>query len=65
MCLSYFGLENGAFHAVTGALLLAVLALKIVVCAGGTPPAASCPCGDQRLHSPRRHLAEHRGRVPG
>jgi hypothetical protein len=31
MCLSYFGLEDGAFHAVTGALLLAVLALKIVV----------------------------------
>jgi hypothetical protein len=31
MCLSYFGLEDGSFHAVTGALLLAVLALKIVV----------------------------------
>jgi hypothetical protein len=31
MCLSYFGLEEGAFHAVTGALLLAVLGLKIVV----------------------------------
>ena len=31
MCLSYFGLEEGAFHAVTGALLLAVLAVKIVV----------------------------------
>jgi Family of unknown function (DUF6529) len=31
MCLSYFGLEDGAFHAVTGAVLLAVLALKIVV----------------------------------
>jgi Family of unknown function (DUF6529) len=31
MCLSYFGLEEGAFHAVTGAALIAVLALKIVV----------------------------------
>jgi hypothetical protein len=31
MCLSYFGLEEGAFHAVTGALLLVVLGLKIVV----------------------------------
>ena len=31
MCLSYFGLEDGAFHAVTGALLLGVLALKVVV----------------------------------
>jgi Family of unknown function (DUF6529) len=31
MCLSYFGLEDGAFHAVTGARLLAVLGLKIVV----------------------------------
>lgn len=31
MCLSYFGLDEGAFHAVTGALLLAVLGLKIVV----------------------------------
>jgi hypothetical protein len=31
MCLSYFGLEEGAFHAVTGALLLAVLGLKIAV----------------------------------
>jgi Family of unknown function (DUF6529) len=28
---TYFGLEEGAFHAVTGALLLAVLAVKIVV----------------------------------
>jgi hypothetical protein len=31
MCVSYFGLEEGAFHAVSGALLLAVLTLKIVV----------------------------------
>jgi Family of unknown function (DUF6529) len=31
MCLSYFGLEDGAFHAVTGSLLLLVLALKVVV----------------------------------
>ena len=31
MCLSYFGLEEGAFHAVTGALLLVVLGVKIVV----------------------------------
>ena len=31
MCLSYFGLEEGAFHAVTGAMLLTVLGLKIVV----------------------------------
>jgi hypothetical protein len=31
MCLSYFGLEDGAFHAVTGGLLLTVLSLKIVV----------------------------------
>jgi hypothetical protein len=31
MCLSYFELEDSAFHAVTGALLLGVLALKIVV----------------------------------
>ena len=31
MCLSYFGLEDGAFHAVTGFLLLLVLALKVVV----------------------------------
>jgi hypothetical protein len=28
---TYFRLEDGAFHAVTGALLLAVLAVKIVV----------------------------------
>jgi Family of unknown function (DUF6529) len=31
MCLSYFGLEDGAFHAVTGFLLLAVLTVKVVV----------------------------------
>jgi len=31
MCLSYFGLDDGAFHAVTGALLLGGLALKVVV----------------------------------
>jgi Family of unknown function (DUF6529) len=31
MCLSYFGLEDGAFHAVTGFLLLCVLAVKVVV----------------------------------
>jgi Family of unknown function (DUF6529) len=32
MCLSYFGLEDdGVFHAVTGFLLLLVLALKVVV----------------------------------
>ena len=31
MCLSYFGLEDGAFHAVTGFLLLLVLGLKVVV----------------------------------
>jgi hypothetical protein len=32
MCLSYFGLEDdGAFHAVTGFLLLLVLAVKVVV----------------------------------
>ena len=31
MCLSYFELEDGAFHAITGALLMAVLALKVVV----------------------------------
>jgi hypothetical protein len=31
MCLSYFGLEDGAFHAVTGALLMGVLLLKVIV----------------------------------
>jgi Family of unknown function (DUF6529) len=32
MCIAYFGLEDdGAFHAVTGAALIAVLALKVVV----------------------------------
>jgi uncharacterized protein DUF6529 len=31
MCVSYFGLEDGAFHAVSGAALIAVLALKVVV----------------------------------
>jgi hypothetical protein len=32
MCLSYFGLEDdGAFHAVTGFLLLLVLAVKVAV----------------------------------
>jgi Family of unknown function (DUF6529) len=33
MCASYFGLEedDAAFHAVTGALLLVVLAVKVVV----------------------------------
>ena len=31
MCLSYFELEDSAFHAVTGFLLLAVLAFKVVV----------------------------------
>jgi len=31
MCLSYFGLEDGAFHAVTGFLLLLLLAVKVVV----------------------------------
>jgi hypothetical protein len=31
LCLSYFELEDGAFHAVTGFLLLAVLAVKVVV----------------------------------
>jgi hypothetical protein len=29
--LSYFGLEDGAFHAVTGFLLLVVLAVKVAV----------------------------------
>jgi hypothetical protein len=31
MCLSYFELEDSAFHAVTGFLLLTVLAVKVVV----------------------------------
>ena len=31
MCLSYFELEDSALHAVTGFLLLAVLAVKVVV----------------------------------
>ena len=31
MCLSYFELEDSAFHAVTGFLLLVVLAVKVVV----------------------------------
>jgi hypothetical protein len=31
MCLSYFELEDSAFHAVTGALRLGALALKVVV----------------------------------
>jgi uncharacterized protein DUF6529 len=31
MCLSYFGLEDNAFHAVTGFLLVVVLAVKVVV----------------------------------
>ncbi len=32
LCVGYFGFEDdGAFHAITGALLLAVLALKVVV----------------------------------
>jgi hypothetical protein len=31
MCLSYFGLEDNAFHAVTGFLLLLVLAVKVTV----------------------------------
>ena len=31
MCLSYFELEDGAFHAVTGFLLLVVLAVKVMV----------------------------------
>src|ERR687894_3071969 len=31
ICLSYFGLEDGAFHAVTGFLLLVVLAVKVTV----------------------------------
>jgi len=31
MCLSYFELEDGAFHAVTGAALIGVLGLKVVV----------------------------------
>jgi hypothetical protein len=31
MCLSYFELEDSAFHAVTGFLLLLVLAVKVVV----------------------------------
>jgi hypothetical protein len=31
MCLSYFELEDSAFHAVTGFLLVLVLALKVVV----------------------------------
>ena len=31
LCLSYFELEDGAFHAVTGFLLLVVLAVKVVV----------------------------------
>jgi hypothetical protein len=31
MCLSYFELEDSAFHAVTGFLLLVVLACKVVV----------------------------------
>jgi len=32
MCVSYFGLEDGAaFHAVAGAALLAVLAVKVVI----------------------------------
>ena len=31
MCLSYFELEDSAFHAVTGFLLLVVLAVKVLV----------------------------------
>jgi hypothetical protein len=31
MCLSYFGFEDSAFHAVTGFLLLVVLAVKVTV----------------------------------
>ena len=31
MCLSYFELEDSAFHAVTGFLLLVVLAVKVFV----------------------------------
>jgi hypothetical protein len=31
MCLSYFELEDSAFHAVTGFLLLVVLAVKVAV----------------------------------
>src|SRR5919108_3357617 len=31
MCLSYFELGDGAFHAVTGFLLLVVLGVKVVV----------------------------------
>ena len=31
LCLSYLELEDGAFHAVTGFLLLVVLAVKVVV----------------------------------
>ena len=31
LCVSYFELEEGAFHAVTGAVLMAALALKVVV----------------------------------
>ena len=31
MCLSYFELEDSAFHAVTGFLLLVVLTVKVVV----------------------------------
>jgi hypothetical protein len=31
MCLSYFELEDSAFHAVTGFLLLVVLAFKVIV----------------------------------
>ena len=31
MCLSYFELEDSAFHAVTGVLLLVALAIKVVV----------------------------------
>jgi Family of unknown function (DUF6529) len=31
MCLSYFELEDGAFHAVTGAALMGALLLKLIV----------------------------------
>ena len=31
LCVGYFGFEDGAFHAVTGALLLTVLGVKVMV----------------------------------
>ena len=65
MCLSYFELEDSAFHAVTGFLLLVVLAVKVVVIRWWHARPLPARARHHRVPPARRHLGQHRRSVPG